>query len=478
MAKQTYTAGQVLTASQMSALQANDYNQTVSTKTANYVLVAADVGTRIVMNSATDATITVNTSLFAAGDTLWIHDIGAGSCTIVAGTCAVTTSSSLVVPTNGGGYLYFTSASTAIFFATGNIDTTLALSNRNVIINGAMQVAQRGTSSASITTNNYYTADRWQTAVTTLGTWTQSQEADAPTGSGFRNSLKMLCTTADASPAAADILNVQTRFEGQNIQQFLKGTASAKPFALSFWVKSNVTGTYIAELIDSNNTRQVSASYTISASATWEKKTIIFPADTTGAFTNDNALSLSLNFWLGAGSDRTSGTLNTIWASTVTANRVVGQTNLAAAISNYWQVTGVQLEAGSVATPFEFENISDTLTKCQRYYWQLTGSSSGFFGVNAGVTSRGVTANDAIIKNPVFFRDKPTSVSWGGTVSLETYYGSGAARNATAITIDSSSSVLNSCVQITTATYAASGTNQVMYLGNSTASYIGFSAEL
>ena len=211
-------------------------------------------------------------------------------------------------------------------------------SGRNKIINGDFKVWQHGSSFA------------------------------APTGSGFRNSLKMLCTTADASPAAADIMIINQRFEGQNIQQFLKGTASAKQFALTFWVKSNVTGTYIAELHDQDNSRSVSASYTVSVSATWEKKTIIFPADTSGVLDNDNALSLVVNFWLGAGTNYTSGTLATTWGTHTNANRVVGQTNLAAATNNYWQITGVQLEAGAVATPFEFEDISTTLTKCKRYY--------------------------------------------------------------------------------------------------------------
>ena len=158
------------------------------------------------------------------------------------------------------------------------------LSNRNVIINGAMRVAQRSTSGAGITVSDYYTADRWYLGLSALGTWTQSVEADAPTGSGFRKSLKMLCTTADASPAAADTCNIQYKIEGQNIQQFSKGTASAKQFSLSFWVKSNVTGTYIAELYDADNSRHVSASYSVLVSGTWEKKTIAFPADTTGAF--------------------------------------------------------------------------------------------------------------------------------------------------------------------------------------------------
>ena len=257
---------------------------------------------------------------------------------------------------------------------------------RNVIINGAMQVAQRATSVSGITASEYYTADRWNTVNSSLGTWTQSIENDAPTGSGFRKSFKMLCTTADAAPAATDALNIRQGIEGQNLQHFLKGTSSAKKFAVSFWVKSNVTGTYICELNDNDNTRQVSASYTINASATWEKKTIVFPADTTNVFDNDNNGSLYLHFWLGSGSSRTSGTLNTSWASTTPANRVVGQTNLAAATNNYWQVTGVQLEP-EVVTPFEFEPYETTLRKCQRYYERVSASSrhytaDGFWGVN------------------------------------------------------------------------------------------------
>jgi hypothetical protein len=118
MALQTFTAGQVLTAAQVNALQANDYNQTVSTKTGDYVLVAADKGTRVVMNSASAQTITVNTSLFSAGDTLFIQNIGAGICTITAGTATVSTAGSLALAANAGGTLYFTSAGVSIFFPT------------------------------------------------------------------------------------------------------------------------------------------------------------------------------------------------------------------------------------------------------------------------------------------------------------------------------------------------------------------------
>ena len=292
------------------------------------------------------------------------------------------------------------------------------LSNRNVIINGAMQVAQRGTSTAGVTTAGYYSADRFQLA-SVLGTQTVSQDTDAPTGSGFRNSFKLLTTTANASPSAATAMLIAQYMEGQNVQRFLKGTSSAKQFALSFWVKSNVTGTYVAELVDSDNGRSVSLSYSITAPATWEKKTIIFPADTTGVLNNDNGGSLDLYWWQGAGSNFTSGTLQTTWATTVSANRAVGQVNVAATLNNYWQVTGVQLEAGAVATPFEFEDIGTTLAKCLRYYWRVSGATANNVGLASGFGTGSTTpaARRMVVPLPVSMRAKPTVLK-GGTHAL------------------------------------------------------------
>jgi hypothetical protein len=250
---------------------------------------------------------------------------------------------------------------------------------RNILYNGAMQISQRGISTASITSSGYYTADRWNVAIGTLGTWTQSVTADAPTGRGFVNSLKMLCTTADASPAAGDFMLFKQILEGYDVQRIAKGTSSASPLTLSFWVKANVTGTYIIEIADNTNNRRIAASYTINASATWEYKTILIAADTTGTLANDANGALEVVWWLGAGSTFSSGTLQTTWGTTVNANRAVGQTNLASATNNYWQITGVQLETGSVATGFEFLPYGDELARCRRYYqindaYIITGS--------------------------------------------------------------------------------------------------------
>jgi hypothetical protein len=150
-------------------------------------------------------------------------------------------------------------------------------------------------------------------------------------------------------------------------------------------VKSSNTGTYICEFLDQDNSRQISKSYTINTVNTWEKKTITVPPDTTGLFDNDNAISLILIFYLAAGTDRTSGTLNSsAWATTTSANRAVNQLNLANASGNYWAVTGIQLETGTVATPFEMRNIGQELQLCRRYFRKLgNGSSSPISGQGA-----------------------------------------------------------------------------------------------
>ena len=264
---------------------------------------------------------------------------------------------------------------------------------RNIVINGDMSLAQRGTSTASITGGGYYSCDRWRFDINSQGTWTQSQSTDVPTGQGFAKSTKLDCTTADASPAAGDLLTFVQKVEGQNLQYLKKGTSSAESTTLSFWVKSNKTGTYIAELVDSDNSRQISKSYTISSANTWEKKTITYAGDTTGAFANDNARSLDIVLWLGAGSNYTSGTLSTSWSSITNANEAVGQVNLADSTSNEWYITGVQLEAGTSASDFEFLPVDVNLARCQRYFELITGSRSQYSRYSS-----------AAYPNPFFFR--------------------------------------------------------------------------
>jgi len=241
-----------------------------------------------------------------------------------------------------------------------------------IIINGDMAVAQRATSTASITSDGFHTLDRFETHISSLGTWTQSQDSDVPSGQGFANSLKMDCTTADASPSAGDFCIIRTKFEGQDLQLVKKGTANAEKLTLAFWVKSSKTGTHIVELFDIDNSRTISQAYTISSADTWEKKVVNFPADTTGAFGDDNGRSLDIQFWLGTGTTYSSGTLQTTWGGQSNGDRAVGQVNLADSDSNDFYITGIQLEVGeytsSTIPPFQHESFGDNLARCQRYY--------------------------------------------------------------------------------------------------------------
>ena len=264
----------------------------------------------------------------------------------------------------------------------GNAYDDGALSNRNMVTNGSMQVAQRSTSETGLSSSNAYkTIDRYTTYISSLGTWTQSQDTNAP--SGFGHSLKMLCTTADASPASTNRMLIQTIIEGQDIQSLGFGDTS-NTYTVSFYVKSNVTGTYILEHLGgtaSATGHQISTPYTVNNVNTWERKTITLNVDS-GAMTSDNTGGLTLSFWLGTGSNYSSGTLNTSWSSSSAGNRAVGQVNLASATNNYWQITGVQLELGDTATPFEHRSFGDELAKCKRYY-----NSSYNYGVVAGTAN-------------------------------------------------------------------------------------------
>ena len=284
------------------------------------------------------------------------------------------------------------------------------LSNRNIIINGDFRVNQVGNKTGITTDEKQFAGDRWTLNVNgALGTWSGGTGTSVPTGSGFRNSGYANCTTADASPASSDFVRIEQRFEGQDLQQIRKGTSSAKQVTLSFWVKSPNTGIHIVELEDKDNLRYCSQSYTIGTANTWEYKTATFPADTTGELNDDNGESLRINFWLGAGSDKTSGgSLGTTWHTTENT-RAVGQVNVGGAVhssGNYWQITGVQLELGSVATPFEHKSYADELQRCLRYTYVF---SSGTEQHNHIGTNYFATRTYFKIQFPVIMRSVPST---------------------------------------------------------------------
>ena len=296
---------------------------------------------------------------------------------------------------------------------TGNYVALNTVGSKNIIINGDMSIAQRGTSTASVTTSGYYACDRFNFNPQ-VGTYTISQSTTVPSGQGFAKSLKVDVTTANASPSASTFVILSQRIEGQNLQYLKKGTANAESLTLSFWVRSAKTGTYIVEFYDSDNTRQISKSYTISSADTWEKKTITIDGDTTGAFDNDNAGSLNVQFILQAGTTYTSGTLNTSWNSVTNANRFVGQVNLADSTANDWYITGVQLEAGTTASDFEFLPVDVNRLRCQRYYYEACDSGNTQENIGNG-SYVNATTFVATLYFPITMRAAPSLVVGSGT---------------------------------------------------------------
>ena len=298
---------------------------------------------------------------------------------------------------------------------TSNLATDLSAvvgTRKNLLYNGSMEIAQRGTSFASIGSPGTYHLDRWRSTFTlATGRYTASQDSSGP--AGFAKSLKIDVTTAEASLGASSAAGCVQMLEGQDLQQLQKGTATAKSVTLSFWVKSTTTGTYVVELQDSQNNRILCKQYTISAANTWEKKTLTFAGDTTGALTADNAGRLYVQFFLAAGTNYTSGTLGANWAASVAANRMVGQTNLFSSTDNDWYVTGIQLEVGDTATEFEHTSYGDELLRCLRYCW-VQGKDQTYTNFAEG-TITSSTGWEGIVHMPVPMRAKPTTTFAGTT---------------------------------------------------------------
>ena len=251
--------------------------------------------------------------------------------------------------------------------------------NPSLAINGAMNVAQRGSLTGQ--TGTVYTAcDRFLSAEVGNTVTTSTQDTDVPSGQGFANSLKIDVTTADASLPANGVFLVITKLEGQDLQHLLYGTSDAKNLTLSFWVKSPKTGTHIAELFQNDAGYYNSQAYTIASANTWQKVELTFSGYTATAFDNDNGYSLGITWFLAAGSDYTSGTLSSNTWHNTQANRAVGQVNCVDDAANNFYLTGVKLEVGETATPFQHEDYGTTLRKCQRYFAVLQNTTSSYAG--------------------------------------------------------------------------------------------------
>ncbi|REJ63339.1 MAG: hypothetical protein DWQ21_03635 [Bacteroidetes bacterium] len=238
---------------------------------------------------------------------------------------------------------------------------------RNLVVNGAAQVAQRATTQASVTSSGYYAVDRFKSSIGTLGTWTISQSTDSPDGFAF--SYKALCTTADASPAAGDFAAMSYHIEGQDLQFLNFGNSGAKATTLSFYVKSNKAGNASVELQQRDNSdKQVTFQYTINSANTWERKVINVPGDTAGVINNDNGTGIRLLWWLNSGSDFTGGSFRSTWTAEADADRNVSNLGVGGATNDEFLITGLQWEVGNTATPFEHRSFNEEMSKCLRYY--------------------------------------------------------------------------------------------------------------
>ena len=352
-----------------------------------------------------------------------------------------------------------------------------AQGNRNLIINGAMQVAQRGTSATvgpNGTGEGYTVVDRFQNSLSGSVVSTFSQSTDAP--SGFANSAKIDITTADTSLGGTEIWHLRYAFEGQDLQSIGKGTSDAKSITLSFYVKSNKTGVYTIELQDVDNDRRNSLAYTINNSNTWERKSLTFKPDTTGAFTNDNNLSLRMNFVLVAGADLKSGTFyNGTWGANVAANRVhSSQVNLGDSTDNEWYITGVQLEVGDTATPFEHRSFGDELRRCQRYAYKIGGSRNDTYGPGMGLYQDGNEFNFGPVFPPATFRANPALTVFGTAPAIKI---NGSATTGCTATISCAANEMQ-FIRLTKSSHGLSGSDVANMNFASTSDYIILDAEL
>ena len=322
-------------------------------------------------------------------------------------------------------------------------DNTVALDRKTatpLIINGDMAIAQRG-DMTGITSGQYITTDRFFINMINLGTWSFAKSTDTPTGLGFASSLKIDCTTADASPAAADNFYLSMQNEGQNLQILEKGTSDAQTSTLAYWIKSNKTGNYVVELWDRTNDRHVGKVVTISSANTWEKHVCNFPADTSGALANTNARSIMISWAFDSGSNFTSGTLPTSWQARVDANRFVG-TNLGLGdnTANEVLITGVQWEVGTYdansIADFQFEDAGTSLARCRRYFHIGVSNDDGSGHANGAFR----TNNQAQVLHrfPVAMRAAPTitQIATDNMIVHDTADGNN-------INVDSVNSVLN-----------------------------------
>ena len=359
-----------------------------------------------------------------------------------------------------------------------------AQGNRNFVINGAMNVAQR---SASVTglgdgDEGYVTLDRMRhTAAASAGRFTSAQTAisDLPV---FLNCLHLDCTTADTSIASSEALILEHRMEGQNLQQLKKGTSSAEAVTVSFYMKTNKAFTFMCALNDYDNNRINTQQFTTTTD--WTRHSITFTGDTTGALGDDANNSLSIEFYLHAGATYTGGTYSAnTWQSRASSDnmRAVGIGSFYDSTDNDIKLTGLQMEIG-VATAFEHDaDIGTTLAKCQRYYTIEKAGTGGSYKRLALGQCQDSTSAGFIMSLSTPLRATPTLETSGNSNHYQTY-SAGAVDTLTGILLTSDSDAgtynHNIAFNVTVSSGLVAGDATELVTNNNASYYLAFDAEL
>ena len=401
-------------------------------------------------------------------------------------TTGITTSSTVIV---GSGVTISESGieASGIGVTCANINGGQIAGRRNIIINGAMNIAQRGTSHTPSNSTSTYQIDRFIMENSNGGAYTVSQSSTAPDNK-FKHSLKVDVTTADTSLSSAQYCQFQQRVEGTNltaVENF------RQPMTFSFWVRSNKTGNYSFTLQQSDNSsRQMSGQYTISAANTWEKKIITVPADSSGAVNDDNGIGMTITWGLAYGSNYTSGSVatNNAFKTYSSTDFGAGQgVNLLDSTDNEWYLTGVQMEIGTQATPFEFRSFGEELLLCQRYYYNhADGGTNYAMGGNNGETT--ISENATMyqssnmfcsIKFPTQMRAKPTlEIETGSNYYIS--FSNGASKgNFTGSSTSLNSSTSTNLAAINNSdTGSSTGGHTAIWRTSNAAARLAFTAEL
>jgi hypothetical protein len=340
----------------------------------------------------------------------------------------------------------------------------------NRIINGDMRIDQRN-AGAAVTANGAFPVDRFLVSNGTDGAFSAQQDSSAPTG--FVNSLKIAITTADGTLTSTQNLTVIQRIEGTNTADLAWGSASAKTVTLSFWVRSSLTGTFGGSLRNSAGGRSYPFSYSISVADTWEQKSVTIVGDTSGTWLTTTGTGIQVSFGLGAGTDR-SGTAGA-WNSNNNTS-ATGAVSVIGTLNATWYVTGVQLEVGSVATPFERRPYGTELALCQRYYYRNAPAAANKYLVTTAWANQTTTAF-GIFQFPVTMRTSPSALEQSGTAGDYAVFLANSATNCSAVPTFNSASEVNSLITFTVSsglTVGQAGTART----TGTAGFLGWSAEL